>query len=142
MYATDDPGIRALADQEEAELHEARRLAPHNRFMLSDSRTSAFLDCVLKYRDPDAPLAEGPAPILWSAGLGSRSVEVERIGSKPFDSRLPVRHCNACNEGMIRSVPFWVARAHYVVQVELCGTCAQEFVLLGAVPQVDRPEHG
>ena len=139
LHATTDPSINALADQIESERDEAKRLAPHNRFFLSDPRIKPMLHHALA--GLDANEAKGAVPVIrCGSAFGGPSTEHTRNGTSPITSRAPVQYCNVCGAYISSAVPFWVARGQYVVQIDMCGLCADEYVSRGAVAQTSTPE--
>jgi hypothetical protein len=135
MHRTTDPTVNALADQLEAERREARSLAPYNRFFLNDPRLTPILEHAL--RGLDEHVAEGPVPIIWCPmGLAAPSREYTRDESTPISSAAPVRYCNVCWKPTRLTVPFWVARGQYIVQVDACDSCSLDLMDKGAIPEL------
>lgn len=136
MHSNSDPVIIGMADQLDAELRDARLLAPYNRFMLADPQTRPVLDQALRGRE--GPRVDGICPVIWfGASVGiSTSAEYERDGSKPLVSSAPVQRCNVCNAYMAPATAFWVARGQYIVQIDTCDACGARLIARGAVRQV------
>lgn len=139
MHASTDALVNSVADQTEAEAAEARGLAPHNRFFMNDRRIRAMLEHALRGLDDSEAKCAVPV-IRCGAAFGGPSTQHMRNGTSPIGTLAPVQYCNVCSNPVNCTVPFWVARGRYIVQVDMCGTCADEYVLIGAVPQADASE--
>lgn len=138
MESSTDTVTNFLADQIEAECAEARRLAPHNRFMRSHSLLGPRLDYALRHLEQDtidgAERAEGSVPVVQIRHDGYRAHT--RVGSQPIKAAV-VGRCAICNTAQAGLAPFWLALGQYVAQIDTCGLCTDGLVLThSAVMQV------
>ncbi|TFC84490.1 hypothetical protein [Cryobacterium sp. TMT3-29-2] len=138
MHDSTDTSVNAMTDQLEAEVDEARRLAPHNRFMRAHPGIGPMIiDAVTHLDGRQEANGDNPVPIVRARdALSAHTSELTRTGTVPIASRACVRYCDVCNNAQAILVPFWVAFGQYIVQIEMCGLCADYFVFnYGASPQ-------
>ena len=122
-------------DQYEAECREARRLAPHNRFLRKNPNIDAAIRIAMRSVDRDLE-AQGPVPVIRLRPAPSEgAAEHTRVGRKPVADRYPQRYCLACNKPTSQTVPFWYHCGPNVLQIDMCGGCADRCIFQGAVPQ-------
>ena len=124
------------ADALEAECRDALTLAPHNRHMRAhDWLSSCITGAVARLRGDSA--ANGVVPIIRAKGTDAPTSERTRHGNAPLRQAGVVSCCLSCSQSSGALIPFWVAMGQYVVQLDLCGSCADEQIMtFGAVPQV------
>ncbi|TFC06749.1 hypothetical protein [Cryobacterium mannosilyticum] len=138
MHDSTDTLANAMTDQLEAEIAEARRLAPHNRFMRAHPVIGPMIiDAVTHLDGGRVANGDNPVPIIRARdALSAHTSELTRTGTVPIASRACVRYCDVCNNAQAILVPFWVAFGQYIVQIELCGECADSHICdYGASPQ-------
>ena len=125
------PAIDAL----EAAARDARRLAPHNRYMRKHTTLGAFINTTLtRLRETSDTIV----PIVRVVHGESSAMEVERHGDQPLSESRVVAYCNVCSEATRGDslVPFWVATQSNIMQINMCPACADVHILeYGAVPQ-------
>jgi hypothetical protein len=125
-----------VVDQMEAEVAGAIRAAPRNRFMRDDPWLAYRIADAITHLDHQVDVGVVPV-IRLRAAASDKSIAHPRNGQHPLISTVPVRYCNKCGDPHPTLVPFWVAFAQFVVQIELCGTCADVAITdHGATPQV------
>ena len=136
MHASTDTQVNSMTDQLEAETAEARRLAPHNRFMRAHPVIGPMITAAYTRLDGERK-ADGTVPIIRARdALSAHTTELTRTGTEPIASRACVRYCDVCNNAQAILVPFWVAFGQYIVQIEMCGACADQYIFEhGATPQ-------
>ena len=136
MHASTDTLVNAMTDQLEAETAEARRLAPHNRFMRAHPVIGPMITDAVTHLDGEIE-AHGTVPIIRARdALSAHTTELTRTGTVPIASRACVRYCDVCRNAQAILVPFWVAFGFYIVQIEMCGACADQYIFEhGATPQ-------
>ncbi|MBH0053767.1 hypothetical protein I6E74_06225 [Salinibacterium sp. SWN139] len=87
----------------------------------------------------DGDLAINPVPIVRCRNLRFDSAhERDRKDQSPLARASVIENCVKCNVSTNAAlVPFWVAFGQYIVQVDLCGSCAEIAIFEhGAVLQV------
>jgi hypothetical protein len=139
MFSSTDPAVNAEADQIEMENATARRLASHNRFFFRDKSLVGILDHAIKSIEDDTDLTQfGVAAIVKCPAYFTTSDAhvFKRDGTNPVPSRGMVKYCAVCSRTVGRTVPFWVARAQLIVQLDACDGCAAALMDRGAVPQL------
>ena len=140
LHASIDASSRTSpeADQFMAGFQEARRLAPpENSVLRLNPNIQACIRTALSSLDRDIEV-QGTVPVIRLRALFAEdgSAEHTRHGSDPITDSLPVRYCNACHKSTGRTVPFWLACGPNVVQIDMCGGCADRYILEEmAVPQ-------
>lgn len=125
-------------DQYDAEWAQARRLAPReNSILRSNPKIQAAIHLALTHIDRDAEPATGPVPVIRPKPfLTDGSTEHTRNGTHPIEDRVPIRDCAACFEKTSTTLPFWLPAGRNIVQIDMCGSCADHFVLdVGAKTQ-------